>query len=168
MPSAPTITAAPPGTTPAQLKLYLDQFFKPDILDTPLVPCIYHTSGCKKTFDISEELEQHVLRNLTTDKDHEWCYECEVGFPNIKAIRRHWVASDNHELACPVCARRDFQSEGGLRRHTKQEYTRKRELTCLGCNEVFYGGDGAAIAALLKHYLEPGHCKSKETANTTN
>jgi len=31
---------------------------------------------------------------------------------------------------------------------------------------MFCGGDGAAIAGLMKHHLEPGHCKSKET--TTN
>jgi len=167
MPSAPTMTAYLSGTTHAQLKLYLDQSFKPEALITPIVPCIYHTSGCKKTFDIREELEQHVLRNLTTDKDHEWCDECDLAFPNIKAIRHHHVVSEIHEFVCPVCAM-EFKSEGGLKRHTKQEYTRKKEVTCLGCDEVFYGSDGGAIAALMKHHVQPGNCNGKETTNVVN
>lgn len=167
MPSAPVTSARSSGTTHTQLLAYLDQRFKPAALVTPLVPCIYHISGCKKTFDIREELEQHVLRNLTTDKDHEWCYECNLGFADIKAIRHHWVVSPVHEFACPVCAR-EFKSEGGLQRHIKQDYTKKKEVACLGCQEVFFGHDGAAVAALIKHHMEPGNCKSKEIMNGHN
>lgn len=162
-----TLGDAPSGLSHNELKDYIKQHFSFEALTAPLVPCIYHTSGCKKTFDIQEELEEHVLRNLTTDKDHEWCEECNVGFTNIKAIRHHYVVSQKHEHVCPVCAK-EFKSSGGLLKHIKQDYAKRKELTCLACHEVFYGANGAAIQDLLKHIMVAGACKAKQNSDDGN
>jgi hypothetical protein len=176
MPSAPTLSFAPKGTTPLDLVNYIKQCSTTDeaiLIDVTAhsIPCLYTSRGCKKTFDLPEELEIHVRAAITTDHDHEWCVKCDVGFYNIKEMKRHWVMSPNDvHHHCPVCGYFEVKSDGGMEIHVQRDHGNVRPgqshmLKCLACEVKVYG------AIPMLHHFQVGICKglsaTKEDHNAT-
>jgi len=164
MPSAPTLTFAPKGTTPLDLHTYIKQSNTTDEailidLNPHALPCLYAPRGCKKTFDLPEELEVHVRASITTDHDHEWCEKCNIGFYNVKELKRHWVTSPNDiHHHCPVCGYFELKSDGGLEIHVQRDHGNvrpgeSRMLKCLACDVKVYGA-----IPMLQHF-QVGVCQ---------
>ena len=176
MPSAPTLSFAPKGTTPLELDTYIKQSSTTDEailidLNPPALNCLYTSRGCKKTFDLPEELEVHVRATITTDHDHEWCIKCDLGFYNLKELKRHWVTSPNDvHHHCPVCGHFEVKSDGGLEIHVQRDHGNfrpgeSRMLKCLACDVKVYGA-----IPMLQHF-QVGVCEglsaTKEDNNAT-
>ena len=176
MPSVPTLSLTPKGTTSLDLHTYIKQSNTTDKailieLNPPTFNCFYHTHGCKKTFDLPEELEVHVRATITTDHDHEWCNKCDLGFFNLKELKRHWVTSlNNIHHHCPVCGYFEVKSDGGLEIHIQRDHGNvrpgeSRMFKCLACEAKVYGA-----IPMLQHF-QVGICEglsaTKEDNNAT-